>query len=744
MSRQPPQRPSQNRPHGSSTSSQTGTGTGGGGHPPPPPTSEPSSTQDATMDAPPNQHQWTFDTWTGMLVHNTDCPTCNAYRQHVMRHADRREPSLEAARVERESHFVAMGSVNLLRDIADRNREVVDLEREVGRLRRERDDARWWRSELERRLEERDRAPPTDQQRRSPRREMTRSSRRSASPRRFGGRNESSCSERRRTPPPTRNPAPEPMVLDPIPQQTQQTAPHPIERAMAGSSEESEDEDSEEEKRKKRRKLPKPPKLPNRATAKPRTNHPGTASDMVVPNDQRLVMRAPTMSQLAGLGRPASSSGPFTFKGVNTVAEAQQVLTAAETPGNWGALHQAQRVVAVTAIMNHDGRPIPPGAAHITQHWRRPRWLQDAQSLRATYEDDDCADFTFGVLPAVPQRQSTDPIREQAPWIALYASPWTHTGVHVSTGFQVDLVTLMGNNLFRMLHPRSGRPARQRFMYMFVELASQPFLYEQLLQHWNVTVATRESLQPVSSHEVMAAGGRFSMESLVRELARRGITAERMNSINDWGIQFLADAINVFPEAEAFWRQLQWTASHRLRDFGRPPVRTLEFNRNWSPPEEWNLAERGEQMAQERLHCISLNGQTTRGTRRFRQKAGENRQLARTEKFSVQHITPAPSRSTPVQHSAPTTNTSASGMDTLEQPPVPQNAPASTESTSVQQSASAPLSSTTAQHPNLGFPSSSTTEMPPPGTEEPNPDADMADATTQGGTTVNPEGLDET
>ncbi|THU81531.1 hypothetical protein K435DRAFT_873246 [Dendrothele bispora CBS 962.96] len=472
---------------------------------------------------------------------------------------------------------------------------------------------------------------------------------------------------------------------------TTTTTPHPIQVMLAGDSEDSE-EDSEEERKKKRRKLPKPPKLPNPAGRR-RPQQPVMNTQLVVPNEQRANMRAPPIGQLAALGRPASSNGPFTFEGVQSIGDAQNLLAAAEREGNWQALHLAQRVVAVVSAMNHDQQSAPPGANYLVQHWRRPRWLQDAQSLRETYERDDSADFVFGALPPVPQRQPSDPMREQAPWVALHSNPWTHTGVQVATGFQVDLATLLGNNLFRLLHPRSNRSARLRFMYMFVELASQPFLYEQLLQHWNVSVASRENIQPLPALEVMARDGRFSMETMVRELARRGVTVELMNSINDWGIQFLADAIVVFPEEQAFWRQLQGSASNRLRVFGRPPVQDLGIDRDWTPPEEWNLAERREPMARERLHRISLNGQNTRGTRSYYQRAGETRQLARTERFAIQHVPPATSSGTTSHEPASTSSTSTHLTST----PVPTQSSRELPSTSSTLTQTLAPSSTTAE-----------------------------------------------
>ncbi|THU77986.1 hypothetical protein K435DRAFT_811952 [Dendrothele bispora CBS 962.96] len=505
-------------------------------------------------------------------------------------------------------------------------------------------------------------------------------------------------------------PTPQQPAAEAAPQRTTTTVPHPIERALEEDSDDDE-EDSEEEKRKKRRKLPKPPKLPNPSNQR-RPQQPGTPGSMVVPTDQRANMRAPSTGQLSNLGRPASSNGPFTFEGVQSTSEAQQLLAAAEREGNWEALHLAQRVVAVVSALNQDRQSVPSGASYLTQHWRRPRWLQDAQALRETYECDDSADFTFGTLPPIPQGQPSDPMREQAPWIAVYSHPWTHTGVQVSTGFQVDLATLMGNNLYRLLHPKGNRAPRLRFMYMFVELASQPFLYEQLLRYWNVQVAEQESIRPFTAQEVMAREGRFSMETLVRELARRGITAALMNSINDWGIQFLADATVVFPEEQAFWRQLQWTASHRLRLFGRPPVQDLGINREWNPPNEWNLAERGEQMARERLQRISLNGQTARGTRTYYQRAGETRQLARTERFAIQHVPTTTSSNTTSQGPESTSFTSTTNLDApvLLQPP--QNLP-STSSTLTQTQA----------------PSGTSTEPTPRSTVEPVLDAEMAEPT---------------
>ncbi|THU86030.1 hypothetical protein K435DRAFT_868709 [Dendrothele bispora CBS 962.96] len=719
----------QNRSGGSSSSNQPGAGFGGGGSYPPPPTStaNSSSTQDVAMGPTPTQNHWIVDSWTRTLVHNTDCGTCDAYRQHIMRHANRNEPSLEQARRERDNYFTTMGSADILRDLAERNREVTELEREVARLRRERDDARWRREEAERRLEDRERAPPpplpANSRRRSPRREYPRDERRSASPRRLSG--------RERMPPPLRDPEPSrhlgtvQVPTNPAPQQLPQqprneavppttttttTIPHPIQGALAGDSEESE-EDSEEERKKKRRKLPKPPKLPNPASRR-RPQQPGMNQQLVVPTEQRANMRAPPIGQLVALGRPASSSGPFTFEGIQSIGDAQNLLAAAEREGNWTALHLAQRVVAVVSAMNHDQQSAPPGANYLVQHWRRPRWLQDAQSLRETYECDDSADFAFGALPPVAQRQPSDPMREQAPWVALHSNPWTHTGVHVATGFQVDLATLLGNNLFRLLHPRGNRSARLRFMYMFVELASQPFLYEQLLQHWNVPVAPREDIQPLSALEVMAREGRFSMEAMVRNLARRGITVELMNSVNDWGIQFLADAIVVFPEEQAFWRQLQGSASNRLRVFGRPPVQDLGIDRDWTLPEEWNLAERRESMARERLHRISLNGQTTRGTRSFNQRAGETRQLARTERFAIQYVPPAASSSTTSHEPASTSSMSTRPTD-ASVPTQPPRELLSTSSTLTQ-----PLA-----------PSSTTTEPTPQAAVTPALDTEMAEPT---------------
>ncbi|THU87124.1 hypothetical protein K435DRAFT_867578 [Dendrothele bispora CBS 962.96] len=715
----------QNRQQGSPTNNSPGTGLGGGGPYPPPPTTPATnapSSQDVTMDAGTTQHGWGLDAWTGAITHARGCPTCDAYRQHLMRNAQRGEPSLEVARREREAHFTATGSANLLRDLADRNREVAELEREVSRLRQEREDARGWMREYERRLDDRDRDSTSRQRGR-----VDRDDRRNQSPRRPRGRNTTPPPRRNITPQRPRETAPQGPArpattpTDPPPQR------HPIEKALESDDEE---EDSEEERRKKRRKLPKPPKLPNPSAGRKRPAPTAMANEAVVPNEQRLNMRVPTRQQLAGVGRPSTSSGPFTFEGVQTVNEAQDLLAAANISGNWGALHQIQRTVAVVAIMNHDHRQIPPGASYLAQHWRRPQWLQDAAALRRTYEQDDSADFVFnGDLLAVPQPQPSDHLSVQAPWFVLHSNPWSHTGVPVSTEFQVDLATLLGNNLYRLLHPRSNRPARQRFMYMFVELASQPFLYEQLLRHWNVQVAQRESLYPFSAPEVMAAGGRFSMETLVRELARRGITAARMNSINDWGIQFIADATTVFPIASDFWRQLQWTASHRLRDYGRPPMQDLGINRNWNPPEEWNLAERGTSMMRERLHRISLQGQTNRGTRQFHQRAGEARLLARTEKFALQNDSTAPSANTTVQEQPSTSSTSTN------QPPAP--VPSCFTMGQEREPTETPL----APPPSALVPHTSTVE-PPPNTNTLEGDVEMAEPTV-GDVTSDQTGLDD-
>ncbi|KAK7472840.1 hypothetical protein VKT23_000947 [Stygiomarasmius scandens] len=150
------------------------------------------------------------------------------------------------------------------------------------------------------------------------------------------------------------------------------------------------------------------------------------------------------MNNLTRHGHPPSSTGPMTYEGAQTVIEAQQLLgrTAQGNREGFEAMRQIQRIVAVVAIDNRDGRRIPPGARFLNENWHRPTWLQDASALHQVYEDDDSSEFEFGSLPNEPQQQNDAPLQDQATWIALYGHPWTHTGVQISSGFLVDLATV--------------------------------------------------------------------------------------------------------------------------------------------------------------------------------------------------------------------------------------------------------------------------------------------------------------
>ncbi|KAK7472839.1 hypothetical protein VKT23_000946 [Stygiomarasmius scandens] len=244
-----PSKPAKTRPPGNSTSNQSGQGSGGGGNPPP--TSSDASSADMNTDTP--RVQWHYDPWTSAIVHEKGCRVCDEYRQHLLRHAHKCEPTVETARQERDNHITSLRTSENLRDLADRNREIAELERELARTMKERDDARYWAEETQRRMEEIERSQPTNPPRRSysPRPD-TRNRRRTNKKTR---QNPFASAP----PPPT---TPYPPTHPTKPAEDNQTPVHLMDKVYGGYSTEDKS-DSEEERRKRKRqnkfKVPKKP-----------------------------------------------------------------------------------------------------------------------------------------------------------------------------------------------------------------------------------------------------------------------------------------------------------------------------------------------------------------------------------------------------------------------------------------------------------------------------------------------------
>ncbi|THV01564.1 hypothetical protein K435DRAFT_853580 [Dendrothele bispora CBS 962.96] len=284
--------------------------------------------------------------------------------------------------------------------------------------------------------------------------------------------------------------------------------------------------------------------------------------------------------------------------------QANELLARTQEQNNWEAVRRVQTILAVFQATNHRIKrneiQTTPSWWNVVQdlsmRWRLPGWMESAKQLEAAYNSGQEVE----VLKVIKVNQANPnmPLEEQARWMAVNATPFTHPGILVSETLAVDLQTIQAYNYFQVLGSKlTANMDKRRYQQLFLELVAQPYLYEQLLSHWSVTVKVQK-LTPIR------VSSNTSFEDLVKELAEAGLTTSMANGMHNWAMQWLHDARTTLPENSHEWGCIMSLAADRIRQFGVPPCPV----RVWHPPPEWDIAEAYEQ----RLRRLAWEGKNQR------------------------------------------------------------------------------------------------------------------------------------
>ncbi|KAL0565011.1 hypothetical protein V5O48_017026, partial [Marasmius crinis-equi] len=370
---------------------------------------------------------------------------------------------------------------------------------------------------------------------------------------------------------------------------------------------------SEDRKKKKRPILPKPPKVPKVSAS--------------VTRDQRAFIgsRAPLWDDL-----PRISMAPQRLKMDFNEPEARRMLRDVQTSGRFDLIDTIRRIVTEVQSRRRNGIIVHGGPALLEREWQKPEWYNDTKRIRLVCESAERQrDAPFAELrldlPSRGQPSHQSDRDEHARWAAMYGTPATYPGVSISSTLQLDLLGIQAVMYFRQLVPTNrsytgprgrnehgtppGTRARTRWIALFIELLSQPYLYEQLVHYYG------SQIHPNASFYSFNGSINTDMRELVSGLARRGFTARHSYWMYEWAMNYLRDSDIIHDDTSNhsdFPRGLLLSrAADRLREVGAPPVSNLPFNRLWSPPATWDVS----LYFQERNRRLTLAGQQRRAGR---------------------------------------------------------------------------------------------------------------------------------
>ncbi|KAL0564075.1 hypothetical protein V5O48_017981 [Marasmius crinis-equi] len=418
--------------------------------------------------------------------------------------------------------------------------------------------------------------------------------------------------------------------------------------------------DSEDEKRKKK-KFPKPPKVPKLPKHDVR--------------DQRAFLgsRAPHWNDL-----PPVTNATHKMNMNFNEPEARKMLEKVHVAGRFDLADTIRRVIAEVQSRRRHGILVNSGPAYLEREWRVPDWYHDARRMRRIYDsterpsNEPFTDLNLELSHrGQPLHQS--PREDHARWAAVYGTPLTYPGVPISSTLQLDLLGIQAVIYFRQLVPTNrsysgpkgrdergvppGTRARTRWIALFIELLTQPFLYEQLLSYYRFQVNPRTTLSQFTGSLNM------DMRELVSGLVRRGFTVQHANWMYEWAMNYLRDAEYIHTDTSNhgdFPRGLLLSqAADRLREVGAPMISNLPFERLWTPPASWNV----NLYYQERNRRLALSGQQ-------RRSGSTETPIPPSEDTARAHTSPAEARE---RDGTATSNSdvagSSSGAVTLPGPP---------------------------------------------------------------------------
>ncbi|KAL0566587.1 hypothetical protein V5O48_015424, partial [Marasmius crinis-equi] len=169
---------------------------------------------------------------------------------------------------------------------------------------------------------------------------------------------------------------------------------------------------------------------------------------------------------------------------------------------------------------------------------------------------------------------------------------------------------------FRQLVPSNrnntnSQRARGRWVSLFIELMTQPYLYEQLLQLFDISVDVGGQNSHFDGVDV-----NYTMRELVLGLAQRGFTARHSYWMYDWAMQYLREA-ELLNRDTGYVREVPWVlllsrAGHRIAEVGPPPVDGLPFPQTWNPPPQWDIP----QYREERNRRLAAAGRLDKSNKR--------------------------------------------------------------------------------------------------------------------------------
>ncbi|KAK1219574.1 hypothetical protein PQX77_017707 [Marasmius sp. AFHP31] len=364
-----------------------------------------------------------------------------------------------------------------------------------------------------------------------------------------------------------------------------------------------ESSDQEGQKTKQKARFPKAKKFPI-AKGKARNNQDALAfiGDRGAPTSAQL-------PRLPNYARPVETNRMM-------IGRAKELMDRAQKAGPDGqaAIREVQMHLTVVQAMRSSGTEINKGSRALEREWRRPPWMHDAAQMRRVMDSNEplptkaTIDFTT-VKDVRGQPRTADPLSIHAAWVALHATYLNYPGVRVPSTLQIEMTTLRACLVFRQLVPNTRRfirsdgtkvdtknsegegqglpgvRARNRWIALFIELLTQPYLYEQLIAHWRITIPN------TPSPENFWGNASMTMRELVEGLATRGFSVSYSHWMYEWAMNYLQDATLILGDAThaEFPRgQLLARAAKRLREVGPPPTSAFREPRTWYPPSNWD------------------------------------------------------------------------------------------------------------------------------------------------------------
>ncbi|KAL0568770.1 hypothetical protein V5O48_013211 [Marasmius crinis-equi] len=324
---------------------------------------------------------------------------------------------------------------------------------------------------------------------------------------------------------------------------------------------------------------------------------------------------ASTVPTLNSLPRLPSTAQPMAIPSTNS--EVDRTLQSIRNPVGLDEVIRLQNLISSLHGRAGLGDVLTPSARSMLDAWRRPEWVQDARRMLRFYDTtSNPPDEPYARIPPLAQPSNHADIATHAEWVAIHGNFNNYPGVLVTDNLTTDALAIWACIQFRQLVPSNrnnsnSQRARGRWISLFIELMTQPYLYEQLLQLFNITVDAGGCLSHFDGVDV-----NFTMQDLVAGLASRGITARHSYWMYSWAMQYLREG-ELLNRDTGYVREVPWTellgrAGHRVAEVGPPPIEGLPFEHIWTPPDNWDIP----QYRDERNRRLAAAGKLDKANKR--------------------------------------------------------------------------------------------------------------------------------